>query len=155
MINRIKNWNWNRILSYHFKWQIGFVIIWPSLWVCNNLLKLDTASSLIVSNFIGALLFYRIDLFILTKNNKNMENNQTSTGGGHRIVYNDEMLSLFDYLGHPAGGDLGKAVAKAATAKKVMVQSKQVVARTYTGSILMYPKSFLEDYFKATTHLFL
>ena len=36
-----------------------------------------------------------------------MENNQTSTGGSHKIVYYDEMLSLFDYLGHPAGGDLG------------------------------------------------
>lgn len=72
MVNKIKNWNWNRIGIYHFKWQIGFVIIWPCLELCYKILELGTLPALILSNFIGALLFYPIDLFIFnkTKNKK-------------------------------------------------------------------------------------
>lgn len=72
MIQRIKNWNWKRIGIYHFKWQIGFVIIWPCLELCYKILALDTLSALVFSNFIGALLFYPIDSFIFDKKkNKN------------------------------------------------------------------------------------
>ncbi len=59
-----KNWNWNRIGVYHFKWQISFIIIWPCLELCYNILNLSTLPALILSNFIGAILFYPIDLFI-------------------------------------------------------------------------------------------
>ena len=60
----------------------------------------------------------------------------------------EQMMSLYDFLGKPAGSDLGKAVAAAATIAKVPITSKQVTTRTYSGEILMYPKSFLENYFK-------
>ena len=61
---------------------------------------------------------------------------------------NDEMVSLFDYLGRPAGSDLGKAVYTAAKASKVPVAERHVSTKNYTGKILMYPKSFLDKYFK-------
>ena len=60
----------------------------------------------------------------------------------------EQMMSLYDFLGKAAGPDLGKAVATAAAIAKVPITSKQVTTRTYSGEILMYPKSFLENYFK-------
>lgn len=63
----MKNWNWKRIAKYHFKWQISFVIMWPCLELSHNVLKLDTLPALVLSNFIGALLFYPLDLYIFVK----------------------------------------------------------------------------------------
>jgi hypothetical protein len=59
----------------------------------------------------------------------------------------DTMLSLYDYLGHASGPELGKRVAYAATINKVIIDSREVLTRNYTGTILMYPKSFLDDFF--------
>ena len=58
-----------------------------------------------------------------------------------------EMVSLFDYLGRAAGPDLGKRVASAAAAKGVPFNTRHVETRTYTGEVLLYPKSFLDEYF--------
>jgi len=58
-----------------------------------------------------------------------------------------EMLSLFDYLGKPAGGDLGRQVALAAMNEKIQIETKQVSNPKYKGTILMYPKSWLDRYF--------
>ncbi len=73
MLKKIKNWNWKTIGLYHFKWQVGIIIIWPSLELCHSILKLETLPALLLSNFIGALLFYPIDLLIF--NNKQKTNN--------------------------------------------------------------------------------
>jgi hypothetical protein len=67
MITKFKNWNWKRVGVYHFKWQISFIILWPCLELSNNILHLSTLPALILSNFIGALLFYPIDLLIFNK----------------------------------------------------------------------------------------
>jgi hypothetical protein len=61
---------------------------------------------------------------------------------------NEEYLSLYDFLGKPAGSDLGKQVAAAASAKKIKINERQVTTNTYSGKILTYPKSFLVEYFK-------
>jgi len=58
-----------------------------------------------------------------------------------------KQISLYDYLGRAAGPELGKAVAYAAAVKKIKVTSKQVENLKYSGPILMYPKSFLDEYF--------
>lgn len=58
------------------------------------------------------------------------------------------MISLYDYLGRAAGSTLGKEVAAAATLEKVKYGEKFVTTRTYTGKILMYPKEWLDQYFK-------
>jgi|DEB0MinimDraft_3_1074331.scaffolds.fasta_scaffold18358_4 hypothetical protein len=59
----------------------------------------------------------------------------------------EPMLSLYDYLGRPAGPDLGKQVAAAATLANCEITRRTVATRTYSGDILMYPKSFLDQYF--------
>ena len=59
----------------------------------------------------------------------------------------NEMMSLYDFLGRPAGGELGKPVAEAAAKAKVGFELKEVSNPKYTGKIRMYPKSFLEEYF--------
>ena len=59
-----------------------------------------------------------------------------------------EMLSLYDYLGYAAGDRLGKNVAKKAAEQKVTYAVKYVENPKYKGDIMMYPKSFLDSYFK-------
>jgi hypothetical protein len=61
-----------------------------------------------------------------------------------------EMVSLFDYLKKPAGPELGKQVALAAMNEKIHIESKQVSTPKYKGNILMYPKSWLNNYFNPT-----
>ena len=63
----------------------------------------------------------------------------------------DEMLSLFDYLGRPAGSDLGAAVWQAAKAQKIKPENREVHTKNYSGQILMYPKWFLDSYFGKKT----
>ena len=58
------------------------------------------------------------------------------------------MLSLYDYLGKAAGRDLGKQVYQFAQSNKIKVTEKHVSNPVYSGKILMYPKSFLDDYFQ-------
>ncbi len=57
------------------------------------------------------------------------------------------MMSLYDFLGKPAGSELGKKVAEAAAAKKVGYVTKEVSTKTYTGKIMMYPVTFLKEFF--------
>ena len=57
------------------------------------------------------------------------------------------MISLYDYLGRAAGPELGKRVASAAAAKNIPFSSRYVETKSYTGEILLYPKSFLDEYF--------
>ena len=60
----------------------------------------------------------------------------------------NQMLSLFDYLGYAAGDRLGKDVAKKAAEQKVTYAVKYVENPKYKGDIMMYPKSVLDSYFK-------
>jgi hypothetical protein len=57
------------------------------------------------------------------------------------------MMSLFDYLGRPAGGDLGRQVYNKAVEKGVPTSIRQVSNKKYTGKIILYPRYFLEQYF--------
>jgi hypothetical protein len=61
-----------------------------------------------------------------------------------------EMVSLYDYLKKPAGPELGKQVALAAMNEKIRMESKQVANPKYKGNILMYPKTWLDEYFNKT-----
>jgi hypothetical protein len=58
------------------------------------------------------------------------------------------MLSLFDYLGKPAGIELGDKVYKAAKASQVPTSIREVHTKTYSGKVMLYPKEFLDSYFK-------
>ena len=58
-----------------------------------------------------------------------------------------EMISLYDYLGHAAGPDLGKKVASAAARAKVKHEIREVSHVGYRGPIMLYPKTFLDNFF--------
>lgn len=60
---------------------------------------------------------------------------------------NEQYKSLYDFLGKPAGPELGAQVAAAAVAQSIPLQEKQINNPKYTGKVLMYPVSFLENYF--------
>lgn len=64
------------------------------------------------------------------------------------------MMSLYDYLGYPAGPDLGNAVYKAASATKIKVGVREISNKKYTGKVMLYPESFLKEYF-AVNHQWL
>ena len=59
-----------------------------------------------------------------------------------------EMVSLYDYLGRAAGPDLGKQVATAAAKAGVKSEIREVSNSKYTGPIMLYPRAFLDLYFK-------
>jgi len=58
------------------------------------------------------------------------------------------MMSLYDYLGYAAGGQLGKEVANAAIRAKVQIGKRYVSNKAYSGLVMLYPKSFLKEYFE-------
>ena len=60
---------------------------------------------------------------------------------------NMRMMSLYDYLGRAAGPELGQQVAQAAARKKVKFQTRYVEQGGYKGDVMLYPKSFLDEYF--------
>ena len=63
-------------------------------------------------------------------------------------INNMEKISLYDYLGHAAGADLGQQVAYAAAKAGVVTETRQVSNPVYKGPVMLYPKSFLDLYFK-------
>ena len=60
---------------------------------------------------------------------------------------NMNMMSLYDYLGHAAGPELGKQVASAAARSGVKHEIREVSNTKYSGPIMLYPKSFLDNFF--------
>ncbi len=59
------------------------------------------------------------------------------------------MLSLYDYLGYAAGGELGKEVATAAIRSNVKIETREVSNPKYTGKVHLYPENFLKEYFQS------
>lgn len=66
---------------------------------------------------------------------------------------NAEMLSLFDYLGKPAGQELGGEVVKAAMAHSnyIPIKRRYVSTKFYNGEVNLFPKEFLNEYFNKST----
>lgn len=60
------------------------------------------------------------------------------------------MISLYDYLGKPAGKELGAQVAAFAASKKAKFETRQVTNPRYTGKVMLYEKSLLDEFFKPT-----
>ena len=59
-----------------------------------------------------------------------------------------EMMSLYDFLGRPAGGKLGKEVMAVAVEQRIKCKTREVDNPTYTGIVYLYPKEFLQTYFR-------
>ena len=62
-------------------------------------------------------------------------------------INNMNMISLYDYLGHSAGPDLGKKVASAAARAGVKHEIREVNHRGWNGPIMLYPRDFLDNFF--------
>jgi len=62
--------------------------------------------------------------------------------------YTGDYISLWDHLGHAAGGKLGQKVAYAAAKAGVKHQIREVKTSYYEGEIYTYPSDFLTDHFK-------
>ena len=56
-------------------------------------------------------------------------------------------ISLFDYLGKPAGKEVGGRVNERAQEFGVNVLKRFVRNKNYTGKVNLYPEAFLEYYF--------
>lgn len=65
----------------------------------------------------------------------------------------EEYKSLYEYLGKRAGGTLGKIVYETARQDKVIMRQKEVSNSVYTGKIMMYPVSWLNNYFTKIAEL--
>jgi hypothetical protein len=63
----------------------------------------------------------------------------------------EEFVSLYDFLGKPAGSQLGKEVWHAAQFSSEPTTIKQVSNPKYTGKIVMYRPEFLRKYFNGLT----
>ena len=59
-----------------------------------------------------------------------------------------EMLSLYDYLGKAAGEELGKEVRHVAAQAGIKTEMRKISNPKYTGKVVLYPKPFLEFYFR-------
>jgi len=59
-----------------------------------------------------------------------------------------EMLSLYDYLGKAAGEKLGKEVWEVAAQAGIKTEMREVSNPKYEGKVVLYPKNFLDFYFR-------
>lgn len=59
----------------------------------------------------------------------------------------EEFVSLYDFLGKPAGGKLGEEVFKASKRHKIPTKIREISNPKYTGKVMLYPKEFLSSYF--------
>jgi hypothetical protein len=77
--------------------------------------------------------------------------NTTSINPNLKINYmeTEKMLSLYEYLNKAAGPDLGKDVCKAAKEKGIKLDTKEISTFRYSGKIMLYPESFLQEYFSS------
>ena len=57
-------------------------------------------------------------------------------------------MSLYDYLGHAAGPELGQEVATAARNVGVKGEIREVSNPKYKGPVMLWPRAFLDLYFK-------
>lgn len=60
----------------------------------------------------------------------------------------EKLVSLYEYLGHAAGAELGKKVAKAATKAYETMDVRKVDTKKYKGNIMLYREVFLDEYFQ-------
>lgn len=64
--------------------------------------------------------------------------------------HQSDWISLYDYLGKPAGGELGMRVYKRYKEEYPHYEPKvrQVSNRGYKGTVRLYPREWLDRYFQ-------
>ena len=56
-------------------------------------------------------------------------------------------MSLYDFLGHAAGTEVGKEVVVEAKKQGQKIITKEIKNKAYTGKVMMYDIDFLTKYF--------
>ena len=59
-------------------------------------------------------------------------------------------MSLYDYLGKAAGSELGAQVAAFAASKKAKIETREISNPRYTGKVMLYERSLLDEFFKSS-----
>ena len=59
----------------------------------------------------------------------------------------NNMLSLYDYLGRAAGKNLGLEVATYARQQNTKIETRQISNPVYTGTVNLYTEDFLLSFF--------
>jgi hypothetical protein len=59
----------------------------------------------------------------------------------------NNMISLYDYLGRAAGLELGGLVCKTAVALKEPIGKREITNTRYKGKVHLYRREFLDEYF--------
>lgn len=62
-----KKLDWKKYLSYHLKWQLGFIITVPLMYLFLDVLHINYLLSVFLFQLIGAFIFYPIDNSIFNK----------------------------------------------------------------------------------------
>lgn len=65
----------------------------------------------------------------------------------------EQYKSLYEYLGKAAGNELGAEVAAAARTQDIKTSTHEINNPKFTGKVLLYPVSFLDNYFRPTIEL--
>ena len=56
-----------KYLTYHLKWQLGFFVAWPCMFLFQDFLGWPYWATVLGFQFIGAIIFWPIDKFIFRK----------------------------------------------------------------------------------------
>ena len=64
------------------------------------------------------------------------------------VMTQDSYISLYDYLGKGAGVELGKQVHEYSKIRKIKPQIREVSNMNYKGKVMLYPKSFIQEFFQ-------
>lgn len=62
-------------------------------------------------------------------------------------IHRSRKVSLFDYIGTPAGKELGHKVWETSQKLNIPTEKVQVKTLTYSGKVNKYPEMFLDMYF--------
>jgi len=69
-------------------------------------------------------------------------------------IYNEvKYMSLFDYLGKPAGQEVGYRVSERAREFGITSLKRFVRNKKYVGKVNLYPEAFLEYYFNNSNNM--
>jgi len=60
-------------------------------------------------------------------------------------------VSLFEFMGKPAGRELGAQVHEAAKKSGISTRTRDISNPKYTGKVMLYPQAFLDLYFGTAT----
>jgi len=66
----MKKFNLKQFIVYHIRWQSGFIVSFPVMYICQQYYHMSLFWSVFSFQFVGACLFYFIDKLIFSEKKK-------------------------------------------------------------------------------------